>query len=90
MPRIPASWWAWGDTPTRRGTGRPEGTALVPGSGHLELACRLLTGLGPGANLTTGVQVAAHAIEHGGEVHSNDSDFGRFDGLRWLNPLRST
>lgn len=47
----------------------------------------LLSRLGIGANLTTDVQIAAHAIEHGGEVHSIDRDFARFDGLRWADPL---
>ena len=37
--------------------------------------------------MTTDVQLAAHAIELPGEVHSNDGDFARFDGLRWVNPL---
>lgn len=60
---------------------------LVPGTRHLEIAFRLLEQLGTAANLTTDVQLAAHAMEHGGEVHSNDGDFGRFDGLRWVNPL---
>ena len=27
------------------------------------------------------------AIEHAGTVCSNDRDFGRFEGLRWNNPL---
>jgi uncharacterized protein len=62
-------------------------TFLLPGSRHLEIAFRLLRQLGTGANLATDVQLAAHAIEHGGEVHSNDADFARFDGLRWVNPL---
>jgi toxin-antitoxin system PIN domain toxin len=62
-------------------------TFLVPGSRHLDTSFRLLRQLGTGSNLTTDVQLAAHAIEHSGEVHSNDADFGRFDGLRWLNPL---
>lgn len=67
---------------------RPNVTALLPGRAHLETALRLLRHLGTGANLTTDVQVAAHAIEVNGEVHSNDGDFGRFEGLRWVNPLR--
>ena len=58
------------------------------GSRHLELTFRLLRRLGTGGNLTTDVQLAAHALEHNGEVHSNDGDFGRFEGLRWVNPLR--
>jgi hypothetical protein len=65
----------------------PSVTFLVPGSRYLETAFRLLRQLGTGANLTTDVQLAAHAIEHGGEVHSNDHDFARFDGLRWIDPL---
>ncbi len=67
---------------------RPNVTTLVPGRAHLETALRLLRELGTGANLTTDVQLAAHAIEINGEVHSNDGDFGRFEGLRWVNPLR--
>lgn len=67
---------------------RPNVTTLVPGRAHLEAAFRLLRQLGTGANLTTDVQIAAHAIEVNGELHSNDGDFGRFDGLRWVNPLR--
>jgi toxin-antitoxin system PIN domain toxin len=62
-------------------------TALIPGRTHLEIAFRLLRQLGVGANLTTDVQIAAHALELNGEVHSNDGDFGRFEGLRWVNPL---
>ncbi len=60
---------------------------LAAGSRHLETAFRLLKQLGTGANLTTDVQIAAHAVENNGEVHSNDRDFGRFDGVRWVNPL---
>lgn len=67
---------------------RPNVTALIPGRAHLETAFRLLRRLGTGANLTTDVQIAAHAIEVNGEVHSNDGDFGRFEGLQWVNPLR--
>jgi hypothetical protein len=66
---------------------QPNATFLVPGTRHLEIAFGLVSRLGTAANLTTDVQLAAHAIEHAGEVHSNDRDFGRFDGLRWFNPL---
>ena len=38
-------------------------------------------------NLTTDAQLAALAVEHQAELHSNDSDFARFDGLRWRNPF---
>ncbi|MBI4701141.1 MAG: type II toxin-antitoxin system VapC family toxin [Deltaproteobacteria bacterium] len=66
---------------------RPQVSYLVPGTRHLGIAFDLLRRLGTAANLTTDVQLAAHAIELGGELHSNDGDFGRFDGLRWVNPL---
>jgi predicted nucleic acid-binding protein len=32
-------------------------------------------------------QLAALAIEYQAVLHSNDSDFSRFPGLRWHNPL---
>ncbi len=31
--------------------------------------------------------LAALAVEHQAELQSNDSDFHRFEGLRWRNPL---
>ncbi len=49
---------------------------------------RLLRALGTAERLTADVQLAAFAIEHQGELHSNDGDFGRFPDLRWLNPLQ--
>ena len=60
---------------------------LVPGSRHLETAFRLLRSLGTAGNLTTDVQIAAYAVEYNGEVFSNDGDFGRFEGVAWVNPL---
>ena len=33
-------------------------------------------------------QLAALAVENQAELHSNDTDFSRFDGLRWRNPLK--
>ncbi len=66
---------------------RPHVVFLLPGPRHLELAFRLLRGLGTAANLTTDVQLAALAIEHQAELHSSDTDFARFPQLRWVNPL---
>ena len=60
---------------------------LLPGPRHLDLAFGLLRRIGAAGNLTTDVQLAALAIEHQGELHSNDTDFGRFPELRWVNPL---
>jgi uncharacterized protein len=71
----------------RRWLDQPNVTYLVRGSQHLEIAFRLLGQLGTAGNLTTDVQIASHALEHQGEVYSNDADFGRFEGVRWVNPL---
>lgn len=60
---------------------------LLPGPRHLEIAFRLLRHVGTASNLTTDVQLAAHAIENQAEVHSNDVDFARFPELRWANPI---
>jgi toxin-antitoxin system PIN domain toxin len=60
---------------------------LLPGPRHLEIAFGLLRSLGAAGDLTTDVQLAALAIEHQAELHSNDADFERFPQLRWTNPL---
>ncbi len=41
------------------------------------------------ANLVPDAQLAALAIENGLTVYSADSDFARFPGLSWVNPLRA-
>jgi uncharacterized protein len=40
------------------------------------------------ANLVSDAHLAALAIEHGCELFSTDSDFSRFPGIRWRNPLQ--
>mgnify|MGYP001575718099 CR=1 FL=1 len=66
---------------------RPNLRLLVPGPRHLEIAFDLVQQLGTAGNLTTDIQLAALAIEHDAELHSNDADFGRFPQVRWVNPL---
>jgi toxin-antitoxin system PIN domain toxin len=58
-----------------------------PGPRHLRIVRELFAATGVGGNLTTDTHLAALAIEHRCELHSNDSDFGRFPGLRWHDPL---
>lgn len=67
---------------------RPQVRFLLPGPRHLDIAFELLRGQGTAGNLTTDVQLAALAIEYQAELQSNDTDFGRFPGLRWTDPLR--
>lgn len=62
-------------------------STLEPGPRHLELLERLLAEAGTGGNLVPDAHLAALAIEHDCELHTNDTDFARFKGLRWRNPL---
>lgn len=56
---------------------------------HAALLRELLHPLGAAGNLTADAHLAALAIEHGATLYSADSDFSRFPGLRWVDPLRS-
>ena len=65
----------------------PHVAPIEPGPDHLALLLRNLVAAGSGGNLVTDAHIAALAMEHQAEVHSADTDFGRFPGLRWRNPL---
>lgn len=39
-------------------------------------------------DLVPDAHLAALAIEHGLQLCSTDRDFARFEGLRWIDPLR--
>lgn len=67
---------------------QPNVELLTPGPKHLGIALDLLHGIGAAGNLTTDIQLAAYAIEHRGEIHSNDTDFARFPKVKWVDPLR--
>jgi toxin-antitoxin system PIN domain toxin len=58
-----------------------ERTARVLGS--------LTAEVGVTGNLVPDAQLAALALEHGLIVQTADTDFGRFPGVRWENPLRA-
>ena len=66
---------------------RPAVQILDPGSRHLEILEDLLEQIRVGGRMMTDAHIAAVAIEHHAELHSNDRDFGRFAGLRWVDPL---
>jgi predicted nucleic acid-binding protein len=42
---------------------------------------------GTAGNLTSDAHVAALAIEHKAEIYSTDHDFGRFPGVKHVNPV---
>ena len=55
---------------------------------HWERLKPLLSGTGTAGNLTTDAHLAALALSHDAVLVSTDTDFARFKGLRWENPLR--
>ena len=67
---------------------RPNVEHIEPGAQHLDVLDRLLSSVGTAGNLTTDAHLAALAIEHQCELHSSDTDFARFPGLRWRPNLR--
>lgn len=66
---------------------QPSVSLLDPGPRHLDILAELLDETGVGGRLMTDTHLAALAIEHHAELHSNDRDFARFTRLRWINPL---
>ena len=82
-PLAPAEAWAlvdaWLDAPTA--------WLPTPGRGHRAILGRLIADLDLRANLIPDAVLAALCIEHGREMISADTDFARFTGLSWRNPL---
>lgn len=66
---------------------QPHVVLLQPGPRHLTILRQLFAEAGVAGVLTTDAHLAALAIEHQAELHSNDHDFSRFPGLRWHDPL---
>ncbi len=66
---------------------RPNVQPLEPGPRHFSIFREFLTKIGIAGNLVTDAHLAAMAVENACELHSNDSDFSRFSGLNWVNPL---
>ena len=67
--------------------GLPSVEIVVPGDRHWQVFRNLLKSAGAAGNLTSDAHLAALAIERGATVYSADNDFGRFAGLRHVNPL---
>jgi toxin-antitoxin system PIN domain toxin len=66
---------------------QPNATIAHPTRRHAAVLRDLLTPVGVAGDLTPDAHLAALAIEHGATLHSADTDFARFAGLRWYNPL---
>ncbi|WP_219412619.1 hypothetical protein [Pseudonocardia nigra] len=59
----------------------------APAERHADVLGQLITGHQLRSTAIPDVHLAALALEHGVGVCSADTDFARFDGLRWFNPL---
>jgi toxin-antitoxin system PIN domain toxin len=67
--------------------GQPNVHFLPDSAGTLARTFDLLKATGAAGNLTTDAQIAAHALERGAVVATNDVDFARFPDVRTMNPL---
>ena len=65
----------------------PITVVLQPGPEHMQLMTNFLAVAGGGGDLVPDAHLAALAFENGGTVYSQDADFARFTGVRWINPL---
>jgi uncharacterized protein len=66
----------------------PAAWVPLPTGAHAEVLGGLIDRYQLRANLIPDASLAALAIEHGIAVYSSDTDFARFDEIRWINPLR--
>ncbi len=82
-PLTPAEAWehvsGWLDAPA---AWVPE-----PGRGFAEILRDLIIRLDLRAGLVSDAVLAALCIEHGLAIVSADSDFARFTGITWINPV---
>jgi toxin-antitoxin system PIN domain toxin len=60
---------------------------VQPSDTHFARLRTELERLGTAGNLTTDAHLAVLAIERGYVLHTTDTDFARFPGLRWVNPF---
>ena len=66
--------------------GAPGVVCIGPTPRHGDVLSGLLTRIGTGGNLVNDGHLVALAVEYRAMVVSYDSEFGRFDGLRWRTP----
>ncbi len=60
---------------------------VLPGDHHWTCFQEMLRRGNAAGNLVSDAHLAALAVEHNGVLYSTDSDFSRFRGLKWKNPL---
>jgi hypothetical protein len=73
----------------RTGSAKPA-SEYPPGPDHAAHLFGFLSEAGTAGKLATVAQLAALAVEHQVILHRSETDFARFPGLHWENPLRKT
>ncbi|HMK66534.1 MAG TPA: type II toxin-antitoxin system VapC family toxin [Thermodesulfobacteriota bacterium] len=71
---------SWLDQPCTR--------IINPTARHWTVFQKMLSEGQAAGNLVTDAHLAALASEHGCELISTDTDFSRFPGIKWRNPLK--
>ncbi len=66
---------------------QPSVRVLQPGPRHLDILAGFIEAGAIASAVVTDAHIAALAVENQATVHSNDTDFARFPGLRWTDPL---
>jgi uncharacterized protein len=66
----------------------PNVSVIAPSSGHLSRLSSCCKSVRASHNLITDAHLAALALEHNATMVSCDTDFAKFPGLRWINPLQ--
>ena len=61
---------------------------LYPGDRHWLIYKQLCSLIRIGGTQLADAAIAAIALEYGAVIHTNDSHFARFTGMRWYNPLQ--
>lgn len=62
---------------------------LLPDAQHFRRVMDLMKCASASGPVLSDAILAAYAVEHRARLCSNDSDFARFPGLDWENPLKS-
>ena len=63
-------------------------TEFITGDDNdFEKSVELLIKAGTGGNLTTDAHIATLGVKYRAVIHTADTDFARFPGVRWMNPI---
>lgn len=69
---------------------QPNAQILEPRADHIEQVFKVLEALGTSGNLVTDAQIAALVLENDAVLHTADTDFMRFPGVKRYNPVTGT